>query len=897
MVEKHSITFWASFLLVFIFSSCQPSGIRVTELHTNYLENPIAIEPDSIVLGWKLGVCDENARNKEQSAYQILVASDSLLLSQGIGDLWDSGKVYSSQSQQIVYRGKELEPRQRVYWKVRVWDEKEQESKWSAIANWAIGLKPDDWQALWISNREDDSPFEATVAPAPFFRKDFEIAKKVKEAKAYVCGLGFYEMYISGDKIGDQVLAPAVTNYDKRTIEHILYPYDDQSNKRVLYNTFDVTSHLKKGKNVLGVILGNGWYNQRGRTVEGCMWYDTPRLLLQLEITYQDGTKEVIVSDESWKCTTGPLVSDGIFTGEVYDARKELDGWNLAGYDDSLWQKVIKVRSPEGELHPQTAPYDKVLQTFQPELKEQINDSTYKYVLPKMVSGWAALNVSGNAGDYIKLRFISEEGTDFGQSDMYILKGAEKEGWEPRFTWHAFREIEVISPKVRLDAQSMIVKAVHTDMDETGTFLSSDTILNSIYHKYVHTQKINLHGSLSSDCPHRERLAYTGDGQILVESLLYTFDCTGFLNKWLDDIFDAQNHKTGYVPHTAPFGGGGGGPAWGSASVIMPWAYYCQYGDVSVLSRHYEGMKHWNRYLGTRLDDRGIVVKEEPDGWCLGDWCTPDKIELPEPLVNTAYYYHVTELLSEIARILDKTEDEAYFDALASQIKQDFNSVFFDEERNTYWEGRQGANVFPLAFGLVPTGKKEKVLETLLQQIESLDYHFDTGILATPLLLKVLTENNHSEVAYKLMTQRSYPSFGYYIMKDEYSCLWEEWNGNNSRCHPMFGSVVAWFYNTLLGIRYDPERPGMKHFIISPHPVGDLTFCKGSYRSLYGLIKSEWKVEKDHSLSLKVEIPVNTTATLLIPEPYTTVLESGTSEETNTHSLTLGSGVYHFSMK
>lgn len=897
MRKKYSTIFVGNLLLVLSFFSCQVPEMRVFDLCTDYLTNPVAIQADSIWLGWKLDVCNGRNRNKMQSAYQILVASDSLLLFDDTGNLWDSGKVNSSQSQQILYKGEALVSRQHVYWKVRVWDENDQVTEWSTIANWTIGLGPVDWLASWISNREDDTPLEANVAPAPFFRKNIEVLKEIKNARTYICGLGFYEMYINGDRIGDQVLAPAVTNYDKRTIEHILYPYDDQSHKRILYNTFDVTSYLKKGKNCLGVILGNGWYNQRGRTVEGCMWYDTPRLLLQLEITYQDGTMESIVSDESWMCAIGPLVSDNIFTGEVYDARKEMDGWNSVEYDDSLWQKAIEVRSPEGKLYPQTAPYDKVMQTYHPELKEQVNDSVYHFVLPKMIAGWAMLTVSGEAGDCIKLRFIGEEGIDFGQSDTYILKGNGEECWEPRFTWHTFREIEVVSPNVKLNAQSLVAKEVYTDIAGAGSFVSSDTILNSIYRKYIHTQKINMHGSISSDCPHRERLAYTGDGQVLVESMLYAFDCTSFLCKWLDDIADAQNHVTGYVPHTAPFGGGGGGPAWGSAYVIMPWTYYCQYGDAVLLDRHYDGMKHWVQYLGTRLDERGIVVKEEPDGWCLGDWCTPDKIELPESLVNTAYYYHVADIMSQVAYALNKTEDMFYFDALAKQIKQNFNEVFFNKEKDVYWENRQGANVFPLAFGLVPEDKKEKVLNALLHQIESIDYHFDTGILATPLLLKVLTENGYSEIAYKLMTQRSYPSFGYYITKDEYSCLWEDWHGNSSRCHPMFGSVIAWFYNTLLGIRYDPEQPGMKHIVISPCPVGDLSFCKGSYRSLYGIVRSEWEIDGEQNFSLKVEVPANTTATLFVPKQYTEVMESGKCMEMKDNTLLLGSGVYHFIMK
>jgi alpha-L-rhamnosidase len=519
-----------------------------------------------------------------------------------------------------------------------------------------------------------------------------------------------------------------------------------------------------------------------------------------------------------------------------------------------------------------------VTRLLKPEFNGRINDSTYLYTLSEMISGWAGITVQGKAGDKIELRFVGEEGDDFGQSDTYILKGGAVEQWEPRFTWHAFRTVRVITRDVEMKPESLVVKVVNTDPAETGHFECSNELFNRINASYLLTQKGNFHGSISSDCPHRERLAYTGDGEVAVESALWSFDMTRFYRKWFDDMDDARNKRTGYVPHTAPFAGGGGGPAWGSAYLIMPWAYYCQYGDTALLEQHYQGMKQWVEYLGTRTDERGIVVREEPNGWCLGDWCTPGRVELPEPLVNTAYYYHSADLMSKIADVTGHETDRAYFTELAARIRSDFNRVFFDPATHSYWENRQGANVFPLAFGMTPEGGKEAVLQALLEQLESLQYHFDTGILATPLLLKALTENGRADIAYRLMNQRTAPGFGY-LLDDAWSCLWEQWNGRASRDHPMFGSVVAWLYRSVAGIRFDENRPGMKHLLITPQPVDELTYCTVSYESLYGTVRSEWK-QSPNRFDLTVTIPPNTTATVFLPNRnHRPVSESGVSLE------------------
>ena len=903
---RHIVYLFSCLLMITLFSSCDNKEMEIVNLRCEYLINPVAIDNKTPLLSWQL---KSDKRAKSQSAYRILAASNPSLLNDTSADLWDSGIVNSSQSVSVKYTGEPLTSRQKVYWKVTAWDENDVPTEWSDIASWSMGLlNSADWTAQWIGLLNDPYPDSTLTHPAPFFRKEFVADKQVKEAKVYVCGLGYYEMYLNGEKVGDQVLAPAVTNYDERIIQNILYHYDDQSTQRVLYNTFDVTGLLQKGRNTVGAILGNGWYNQRDRTVEGCLWYDTPRLLLQLEVEYTDGSKEIIRTDDSWKCTTGPLLHDAIFTGEIYDARLELDDWNTNDYDDSAWQKAILVRAPTGKLQPQLAPFDKITHSVTPVFHGKINDSIYLFELPEMISGWAQLSVKGSAGDKIRLCFVGEEGEgeEYGQTDTYILKGGEAECWEPRFTWHAFRYIEAVTHDVNLNEESLIVKVVNTDPAEVGTFSCSNELFNKINASYLLTQKGNFHGSISSDCPHRERLAYTGDAQVIVESSIYSFDMTQFYRKWFNDMDDARNKNTGYVPHTAPFAGGGGGPAWGSAYVIMPWAYYCYYGDTTLLEQHYKGMKHWVEYLQTRTDDRGIVVREEPNGWCLGDWCTPKGVEVPASLVNTAYYYHVTDLMSKIAKVLDNKEDYSFFVNLAQQIKADFNTVFFNPETNHYWEGRQGSDVFPLVFGMVPEDKVDAVFNALLGHLEAIDYHFDTGILGTPLLLKALSDKNRNDIAFRIMNQRDFPSFGY-LLDDRFTCLWETWDGRGSRSHPMFGSVVAWFYNSVAGISFDETRPGMKHILMKPQVQKDMDFCNSSYNSLHGQIRSEWKY-KEGLFELTVEIPANTSATVYIPAEYgSNIKESGkpvkdqkgvisSGQDANYSVLEIQSGIYQLSV-
>lgn len=876
----------------------QPKNLRCENL-----ANPISIDRTSPLLSWNM---ESMERNQMQSAYQILVSTSQNNLDEDIGECWDTGKILSDQSVNITYAGKALKSRDVLYWKVKTWNSEDEASAWSENASWEMSfLKQSDWQALWIGIAEDEAPLSTKTSPAPFFRNEIELNKDVKSAKAYVSGLGYYELYLNSAKVGDHVLAPAQTNYDKRALPKLLYHYDDQSTTRVFYNTFDVTKQLKRGKNAIGMVLGNGWYNQRDRTVEGDLWYATPRLIFQLEIEYTDGEKEILTSNEDWKVTTGPLLHDGIFTGEIYDARLELGNWSSPEYDDAKWNEVQLVRAPTGKMESQLAPPDKRIRTFKPISITTSEDGTYRIDAGEMISGWIRLRVNEKEGSQVVMHFIEEQGSTYGQKDIYVAKGSGDELYEPRFTWHAFRTIEIRGITKELTDDDIDIVVVNTDVTPTGTFSSSNELFNKIQENYIRTQLGNFHGSISSDCPHRERLGYTGDGSILVESSIFNFDMTNFYQKWTNDMDDARNKNTGYVPHTAPFGGGGGGPAWGSAYVITPWFYYVYYGDSRILEQHYSGMKQWVEYLGTRTDERGIVVREEPNGWCLGDWATPEKIELPPSFVNTCYYFYVSDLMAKISRVLHQEEDALYFEKLAHEIKAVINTHFFDQDSKQYWEGRQGSNVLALAFGIVPDEFVKDVLNNLAQHIQKNKGHLDTGILATPLLLDVLTKYGMEDLAFSIMNQRDFPGFGDYILGKGATTLWENWDGKSSHSHPMYGSVIRWFYQALAGIYPDEAYPGFKHVIIKPSLCGDLSFASADYTSIYGKISSHWKLE-DGDLHLNVEIPANTTATIYLPATSESTLSEGgmmIKEVTGIENVTMennravykvGSGKYSF---
>ena len=841
--------------------SCARPGMQVTDLRCEYVSNPIGSNVERPRLSWKLVSGRNGAR---QTAYRVLAASSLEKLRQNEGDLWDTGRVQSDRSTQVVYGGKKLNSLQRAFWKVRVWDERGRPSAWSSPAWWEMGLRPGDWKARWIGaglHGKSSDGFD----PAYYFRKEFDLPAGPGRARVCVSGLGYYELFINGQKVGDHVLSPNQTNYSHRELRLLGDDRIGHMATRVLYETFDITPYLKPGKNAVAVCLGNGWYYLDGDEERQALSYGTPRLLAQLNIALPDGRRLVVGSDTTWKVSTGPILHNGVYTGEVYDARLEMPGWDKPGFDDANWAHAVQMRPPTGKLVGQISPPDRVVRTLQPVSLREIRPGTFWFDFGQMLSGWAQLQVSGPRGATLHLRFLEDSRVDYGQRDAYILKGDGVETWEPRFTWHGFRYVEVVDPPFPLTTESLKARVVNTDVKEAGTFECSNPLFNRILENYKWTQLGNMHGGVPSDCPHRERRGYTGDGQISAPAALYNFDMAAFYTKWVADIVDAQNARTGYVPNTAPYERGGGGTAWGSAIVIVPWNMYLFYGDERILRQNYVPMKKWVDYLSGLRDAEGLIVEKE-----LGEWVPPEPTAIPADLVSSAYYYHDLVLLSRIARILGEEDDARRFAALARDTRRAFHKRYYRPGEASYSIGRQGANVFALGFGLVPDSLQHAVFRTLVQHIQrDTKGHFDTGMMATPLLLEVLTRYGRPDLAYILMNQRDYPSFGYEI-ENGATTIWETWKGDASHSHPMFGSVCAWFYYALAGIRPDETEPGFRHVIFKPQPVSGLRFVRSRYNSIRGPVESHWTLEND-VFTLEVTVPPGATASVFVP-----ALEAGT---------------------
>ncbi len=846
-------------ILILGISGCTPPvqvKPQVINLRCEYLQNPVGMDVAFPRLSWQMR---KNTVGARQTAYRIMVATSEEYLAKSKPDMWDSGKIMSDQSIQVCYNGKPLTPGKKVYWKIQIWDESNIESAWSSISFWEMGLLcASEWQAKWIG-----APSFLTTGTcknaAPLFRKELNINKKIRQARAYITGLGYYELYINGKKTGDHVLSPNQTNYDRQKVQKWSESRIGNMTSTVLYETFDITNSLKAGANALGVILGNGWYLQADRPNDTSLWYDTPRLLAQFRIDYEDGTHELLTTNEQWKSSLSPILYNGIHSGEIYDARLEQNGWNEAGFDDSKWVKAEIVRPPEGALKGQISAPDRVTQTILPISIIEADKGVYRFDLGRLFSGWARIRLSGPKGTKIKLRFTEEFGPTYNQTDTYIMKGEGVEIWEPRFTWHAFRYVDVFGSPTKLTVENLEGRVVNTDIVKTGTFECSNALFNKILDNYKWTQLGNVHGGVPSDCPHRERRGYTGDGQISARAAIYNFDMAQFYTKWINDIADGQNHRTGYVPNTTPYQDGGGGTPWGSAYVIIPWYMYNYYGDIRILQTHYEGMKHWIEYMRSQLNKDGILANQG-----LGEWVPPEIVDIPADFVNSCYYSYCCQLMTKVSDVLGKKTEQKYFTDLNEKAKLAINKVYFNTEKSTYSIGRQGANIYPLGFSIAESSNTGAVFNNLANNvIKDNKVHFDTGILGTPLLLEVLTNMDRADLAYTLMNQRDFPGFGWMIEKGA-TTIWETFQGDVSHSHPMFGSVCAWFYQHLGGISPDPKFPGFKHIIVKPSPVSSLTFVNCSYDSPYGTIKSDWKFEGDDYLQ-KLSIPANSSATVYIP--------------------------------
>jgi len=916
------------------------SSITPLELKCEYLVDPLGIDVVQPRFSW---ILESKQRGEMQTAYQILVASSEEKLRNDIADKWDSEKVISDQSVNVAYEGTSLVSAEKCYWKVRVWVKDDTPAPYSNVASFEMSLlKESDWQGAWIGAEKKIS--------SPLFRKEFKLAKEIKRARVYISGLGYYELYINGEKIGDHVLDPATTYYNNDQ------PFELHS--RVLYVTYDVTDYLRAGKNVVAVMLGHGWYSTEEDIPPAPSFRDPygdrPKLILQMNVQLREGRRVNILSDETWKACPGPITYNDYCNGETYDARLEKSGWSTPAYDDSSWSKAQTVDAPDGELNSQLIPPIKVVKTIKPVRILNPEENVYIYDFGQNFSGWTRLHVSGSKGTKVTLKHgarVYKDNTldarsnlyncpdsmeDYRkgvgnnrtlaplhhcarQTDNYVLKGEGTEVWEPRFTLHGFRYVEVTGFPGTPSLKNLEGRQVCSALETSGTFTCSNPLLNQIHHNIYWTFMSSMQGFPQDAADRSERVGWLGDP--IAEDFIFNFDTASFWAKWLNDIKDSQK-PDGDVPDVSPIHWRdiyGKLPAWQSTYPITAWYIYQYYEDVRVLEEHYHGLKKLVDFLRANstahIVSKGLGDHMEPQA---DGSCSESPRHTPVALTSTAYCYYDTWIVSRVAQILGKTEDARRYSDLAEKIKDAFNEEFLNQDTNQYATGSQTSNAIPLCFGMVPDERVDAVVKNLIEDIVTTHKgHLSTGMLGTNALAQALPMHDAADVMYQIAIQTTFPSWGYMVSKGA-TTIWENWDGTPeeelSYNMKLFGSVEKFFYKNLAGI--SPASPGYKQIIIKPHITGDLTSASALIKTVRGMVSSSWKQTGD-SLTLEVSLPANSQAKVSIPKigmEDVTVKESekiifqdgsyiggapgitGGSESTQYITFDVGSGSYSFKL-
>lgn len=822
------------------------------------------IEPEAIDsnprFSWKYSLCNSNI----QVFYRIVVSIDSFSEENLV---WDTGIVKSNQSINIEYRGAELLPSKQYNWSITVYDDNKDGITKKSI--FTTGKLSEKWSGRWISACFHKKPDESL--DAPYLRKKFLLDEHIKSARLYICSPGYFDSYINGVNISDEVLSTPYTAYDKT----------------LLYSSYNVTKMLKTGENVLGALIGNGWYNCFTRDVwnsRETSWRHIPKLIAELHVEYKTGVKEVINTDSSWKCSKSPITFNGIRNGEYYDSRLEIADWLNPEYDDTKWNPVKIIRPPGGILKAMELEPIRAISTSKPTKSWAVSKDTYIFKSGVNTAGFAEISVAGKTGTEITIKYsemLDEDKLNINQktisgfvrtgefqTDKYIKYSDEIETWQPRFVYHGFQYVEISGCS---EKPSVIIKSVNTDVKSIGKFESSDEYLNKIHNAARLATLSNLHG-LPTDDPHREKNAWTGDISLSAEQMLYNFNTVPIFRKWLGDIRDAQR-VDGALPCVVPTTGWGynwgNGPDWSSALTLIPWYIYVMTGDVSILQENYEAIKLHFAYMES-LAEENIV------NYGIGDWCPPfegralsvsmSSFKTPVEVTDTAYYYNAADIISRIAGVLRKDKDKLQYSSMADDIKKSFQDKFYDKSTNSVKGDCQTSLSCMLYQGLSNQEDRSGIIKNLISMIKENDFHQKTGILGNKYLYNTLGEAGYMGLALSMILNDTYPSFKNWINMGA-TTLWECWNGEGSRNHHMFSDVSAVFYKYIAGIKADENQPGFKHIIMSPAVDCGLAFVKSSYESPNGLISCSWENDED-LLKLEVGIPCGSSATLTLPEEY-----------------------------
>ncbi len=857
------------------YTETNMTSLSVAVPRCEYRENPLGIDAPWLRLSWQLL---SDRRGTRQTAYRIRVASSEAALADDTRLLWDSGRVETDQSVHVEYAGPRLTSGQCVYWKVIVWDDVGNQAE-STPAWWEMGLLDRaDWSGQWIG-----APFVGgtrTTSPAPHLRKEFALAKPVATARLYVTALGVYECYLNGAHVSGDVLTPGWTDYTKR----------------VQYQVYDVTAVLRLGPNALGAILGDGWAVGHVAWSGRQRYVDRPRLLAQLVITHEDGSTETISTDSTWKVSAGPILESDMLMGESYDARRELPGWDVPGYDDAHWWSAevfadigaarVATNGPRVRRHEELQPVEVR------EIPDFVNPR-WVFDLGQNMVGWVRLRVSSPVGTTVTLRYaeaLNPDGTLYTASlrtarntDHYTLRGDGEEVWEPRFTFHGFRYVELSGFPGCPTLDTLAGVVILSDTPMTGTFECSDPLINQLQHNIVWGQKGNF-VDVPTDCPQRdERLGWTGDAQVFIRTAAFNMDVAGFFTKWTRDLEDAQSAEGAYpavAPNPSTWPINDGGPAWADAGVICPWTIYLCYGDTRLLEERYESMRRFIGFLINTSRD-GLRCYAEYAGWRgFGDWLALDGSDGREgatskELIGTAFFAYSAQLLAQIAQVLGKHEDAERYHALADEVRDAFRKRFVAPD-GKITGGTQTSYVLALHFDLLPAELRPLAAAELARDIERRGNHLSTGFVGTPYINWALSEAGLLDTAYALLKQTTWPSWLYSVTQGA-TTIWERWDGwthdkgfqdpgMNSFNHYAYGAIGAWLYAVVGGIDLDPERPGYKHIVMRPLPGGDLTSARVELRSVYGLIRSAWTLDAERgTFDWRIMIPANTTATVHVP--------------------------------